>query len=190
MVVMVALAISVTPAQAACGQRTTDTARHWTGGGAPPLVVGDSVLYDVAPALAGLGFQVDAMVCRQFDQGLQLLAGRGRTLPHLVVLALGTNGSVSLAQIGTALHILGSGRLLGLVTPHNGVVPSDVPTMFEAQRQHPGQIVVLDWNRVAGGHANWFAPDGIHLGGQAGINAFARMVATLLPFAVRPPCAG
>ena len=151
-------------------------------------MVGDSILYDVVPSLARLGFQADAMVCRQFSQGLMLLAQRGASLPHLVVLELGTNGTVTGAQIDQALAILGPHRLLGLITPHDGVVPSDIGTMLAAQRRHPRQILILDWNRLASAHPYWLSGDGIHLSGEAAIAGFAQMVATLLPYAPWPPC--
>lgn len=186
--VMVGGAIVAAPASAQCGERTTGYPSRWTGGGPPPLVIGDSVLYEVVPLLTRLGFQADAMVCRQVSQGLALLAQRGSSLPHLVIFELGTNGLLTEADIDAALRLLGPHRLLGLITPHNGVVPSDDATIMHAQRLHSAQILVLDWNHLAGDHPDWFAGDGIHLAGAAGIDAFAQMVATLLPFAPQPPC--
>lgn len=186
--VTVGCAIVAAPASAQCGERTTGYPARWTGGGPPPLVIGDSVLYEVVPLLTRLGFEADAMVCRQVSQGLALLAQRRTSLPHLVIFELGTNGQLTEAEIDAALHLLGPDRLLGLITPHDGVVPSDDRTILEAQHLHPAQILVLDWNHLAIGHSDWFAGDGIHLAGMAGIDAFAQMVATLLPFAPEPPC--
>jgi hypothetical protein len=180
--------IGAPAASAQCGQRTTGYPAHWRGGGPPPLVIGDSVLYEVVPALARLGFQSDAMVCRQFTQGLALLSQRRGSLPHLVILELGTNGTVTGAEIDQALAILGPHRLLALITPHDGVVPSDIATMLAAQREHRRRILILDWNRLAAAHPYWLAGDGIHLSGAGAIAGFARMVATLLPYAAQPPC--
>src|SRR5579859_2897337 len=118
--VMVGGAIVAAPASAQCGERTTGYPAHWTGGGPPPLVIGDSVLYEVVPLLTRLGFEADAMVCRQVSQGLALLAQRGSSLPHLVIFELGTNGLLTEADIDAALRLLGPHRLLGLITPHNG----------------------------------------------------------------------
>lgn len=184
------LAILCGSASAACGQRTTGYPSHWTGGGPPPLVIGDSVLYDVVPSLTRIGFQADAMVCRQMTQGIELLQQRAAAhlLPHLVVLELGTNGSVTAAEIAQVLSILGRNRILVMITPHNGVVASDDAVILAAGRSHRDQMLVLDWNRIADGHPGWFAPDGIHLGGSAGIAAFAAMVASVLPYADQPPC--
>ena len=180
--------VAAPAASAQCGQRTTGYPSDWTGGGRPPLVIGDSVLYDAVPTLAHLGFQSDAMVCRQMSQGLALLRQRGATLPHLVVLELGTNGLVSEAYIDEALNILGPARVLVMLTPYHGVTPSDAYTIRSAARLHRGRMMVLDWDRLAGEHPQWLAPDGIHLSGAAGIAGFAKLVASVLPFAAEPPC--
>lgn len=175
-------------AAAQCGERLAADPSHWTGGGPPPLVIGDSVLYEAVPGLARLGFQADAMVCRQFSQGLAMLQARAGSLPHLVVLALGTNGSVTIGQIDAALAILGPNRLLALVTPHHGVVPSDIQVMYQARAQHPRQVTVLDWNALGNRHPSWFGSDGIHLTGQAAINGLVQLIASVLPYACSPPC--
>ena len=62
---------------------------------------------------------MDARICRQMGEGLDLLAARDRagTLPDMVVVALGTNGSVTTRTSGARCGSLGRGRLLGLVTP-------------------------------------------------------------------------
>jgi hypothetical protein len=55
-----------------------------------------------------------------------------------------------------------------------------------AAKRHRGRIIVLDWDRLSAGHGDWFAPDGIHLGGSAGIAAYVGLLASTLPFAVVP----
>ena len=173
-------ALGVSPAAAACGQTTQVNARRAIGPGSPPLAVGDSVLYAAAPTLADDGFESNAMVCRTMAQGIDWLLSNGRPLPSLVVAALGTNGTVSSQQIDELLRILGPDRTLALVTPHHGISPG-VPDLFRAAaNQHPKQIVLLDWDRVSAGHPDWFAPDGIHLGGAAGIAAYAHLIASAL----------
>ena len=173
-------ALGVSPAAAACGQTTQVNARRAIGPGSPPLAVGDSVLYAAAPTLADDGFESNAMVCRTMAQGIDWLLSNGRPLPSLVVAALGTNGTVSSQQIEELLRILGPDRTLALVTPHHGISPG-VPDLFRAAAsQHPKQIVLLDWDRVSARHPDWFAPDGIHLGGAAGIAAYAHLIASAL----------
>jgi cell division septation protein DedD len=180
-VICVAMAaFGAAPAAAACGQTTQVNPRHAIGPGPPPLAVGDSVLYAAAPTLAQDGFKSNAMVCRTMAQGIDWLLANGRPLPPLVVVALGTNGTVSSEQIDDLLRILGRNRRLALVTPHHGVSAS-VPGLFrKAVQQHPDQILLLDWDRLSAGHSDWFAPDGIHLGGAAGIAAYAHLIATAL----------
>jgi hypothetical protein len=106
--------------------------------------------------------------------------GLGATLPHLVVLALGANGEVTRLQIQEALGILGPSRVLALVTPHGSVVPSDSAVIRAAASEHPGRIILLDWDRLAGEHPEWLASDGVHLGGSAGIVAFAQLITSAL----------
>jgi hypothetical protein len=169
-------ALAAPPASAQCGETIDLTPRVAVGPGPAPLAVGDSVLYDAAQPLAGYGFHVNAMVCRTMAQGIVWLQQHDQNLPSLVVVALGTNGAVSAAQIDQLLSIVGPTRVLAMVTPHHGNYAYVPGLIRAAAHQHPGRIVVLDWDALSAGHPSWFAPDGIHLGGAAGIDAFARLV--------------
>jgi cell division septation protein DedD len=173
-------ALGAAPAAAACGQTTQTKPRHAIGLGPPPLAVGDSVLYAAAPTLANDGFESNAMVCRTMAQGIAWLLANGRPLPSLVVVALGTNGTVSSEQIDELLRIVGPNRTLALVTPHHGISAGVADLFRVAAQQHPDQILLLDWDRLSAGHSDWFAPDGIHLGGAAGIAAYAHLIASAL----------
>jgi hypothetical protein len=164
------------PASAQCGETIDLTPRVAVGPGPAPVAVGDSVLYDAAQPLAGYGFHVNAMVCRTMAQGIAWLRQHDQNLPSLVVVALGTNGAVSAAQIDQLLSIVGPTRVLAMATPQHGNY-AYVPGLIRSEaHQHPGRILVLDWNALSAGHPSWFAPDGIHLGDAAGIDAFARLV--------------
>jgi hypothetical protein len=182
-VTVMAVIGDASPALGQCGQDFHATPVHSDVPGGPPLAVGDSVLADAVPLLVRDGFEADGMVCRQMSQGLALLQARQAHLPHLIVLALGTNGEVTPEQIDSALRIVGPQRILALVTPHGSVVPSTAQVIRTAAASHQGRIVLLDWDRLAEGHPHWFAPDGVHLGGQEGIGAFAQMMASLMPYA-------
>jgi len=171
-------------AQAQCGQDYHGAPASSRVPGGPPLAIGDSVLADAVPLLVRDGFEADGMVCRQMSQGIELLEQRAQNLPHLVVLALGTNGEVTQQQIDRALAILGPTRLLALVTPHGSVVPSTPDVIRAAAASQPTRIRLLEWDQLAEEHPSWLAPDGIHLGGEAGIEGYAQMIATLLPYAV------
>jgi hypothetical protein len=179
---VLALGGATADAAAQCGQDYRGAPAQSTPGG-PPLAIGDSVLADAVPLLVRDGFEADGMVCRQMSQGLTLLRSRARSLPHLVVLALGTNGPVTPAEVEEALAILGPKRILVLVTPHGSVDPSTPRVIRAAAAAHSGEILLLDWDRLAAAHPEWLAPDGVHLGGQAGIEGFAQMVAGVFSYA-------
>ncbi len=184
LIALLALGGGYAPAAfAQCGRTITVNPTGSPVAGPPPLVIGDSVLYDAAKVLAADGFAVNAMVCRQMSQGIALLEAKAGTLPHLVVVELGTNGPVTRADIEQLLAILGPSRILALVTPHNGVAPEADTVIRDAEVEYAGHVGVLDWDRYSAAHPDWFAPDGVHLGGSAGINAFAQLIETTLPYA-------
>jgi hypothetical protein len=179
----VASLLAASTADAQCGQDFRGAPASSTVPGGPPLAIGDSVLADAVPQLVRYGFEADGMVCRQMSQGLDLLRTRTGRLPRLVVLALGANGEVTDRQINEALGLLGPRRVLVLVTPHGGVLPSTPGVIRAAAAVDPSRIVLLDWDRLADEHKDWLAPDGVHLGGPAGIEGFAAMVAGALRYA-------
>jgi hypothetical protein len=184
LIALLALGGGYAPAAfAQCGQTITVNPTASPVAGPPPLVIGDSVLYDAAKVLAADGFAVNAMVCRQMSQGIALLEAKAGTLPHLVVVELGTNGPVTRADIEQVLAILGPSRILALVTPHNGVAPEADTVIRAAEGEYRGHVGVLDWDRYSAAHPGWFASDGVHLGGSAGINAFAQLIETTLSYA-------
>ncbi|HEY8581986.1 MAG TPA: hypothetical protein VIL49_03535 [Capillimicrobium sp.] len=177
---LVGLLAGAAPAVACNAYGHADASRSAPGGA--PLVIGDSVLLGAVPQVARRGVEVDAKGCRTFAQGLALVRQRkaaGR-LPRVVALALGTNGTVSRAEIGAAMRVLGSRRLLVLVTPREvgGVSGSDAAAMRRAARRHPGRVRVLDWVRRSSGRGSWFAGDGIHLG-SPGARGMARLLDAL-----------
>jgi hypothetical protein len=179
----VASLLAASTAAARCGQDFRGAPASSTVPGGPPLAIGDSVLADAVPQLVRYGFEADGMVCRQMSQGLDLLRTRAGRLPRLVVLALGANGEVTARQINEALALLGPRRVLVLVTPHGGVLPSTPGVIRAAAAADPSRIVLLDWDRLADEHKDWLAPDGVHLGGSAGIEGFAAMIAEALRYA-------
>lgn len=187
-----ALALVIAPAAAhACGAAKHASAKKRGQGGRAPLVIGDSVLLGGVPQAASAGYEVDARGCRQFGQALGMIAARRRakTLPHLVVIALGTNGSIRMSQIREAMKLVGRGRKLGLVTPRElgGGSGSDARVIRAAGRRFPDRVIVLDWVRVSGGRRGWFAGDGIHLG-RSGASGLARLLRGALAFAIAPLC--
>jgi hypothetical protein len=151
----------------------------------PPLAVGDSVMLGAAPQLRRRGFEIDVRGCRQMSEGLGVLAARRRagSLPDVVVLALGTNWTVTTAQIRGALRILGPNRVLGLVTPPEigGAASADQAAMRAAGRRWKVRVKVLDWvGRSAGRAWTW---DGMHLT-PAGATAYARLLSSAFDWAI------
>ena len=177
-------------AEADCGGVQTATAEHWQKPYRPPLAVGDSTMLLALPQLAAAGFDVNAHGCRQFSEALTLLAGlaHAHLLPHLVVIALGADGSITSADIAETLRILGRDRELALVTPRElgGGSGSDAATVRASTRDSPRQIHVLDWVHESEGHPAWFQPDGLHLT-FSGADAFTRSLRRALIYAPPPP---
>ena len=147
------------------------------------------------PALSRVGYRVNARGCRQMAEGLRVIRDvrRHHRLPHLVVVALGADASVSGDQIDAAKKILGPSRILGLVTPRElgGGESNDADVMRNAAQRDPDRVKLLDWVRYSAGHSSWFQPDGLHLT-FSGARAFAHLLKNLIPFAKQkpPPPAG
>ena len=123
-------------AQAKCGQTRTAKPANSSGSNRPPLVIGDSVLYDVVGPLARRGFEANGMICRTMAQGLAIMKKRRAqgTLPHMVVLQLGANGRVTTGDVKEALRIAGPKRVLVMLTPTD----DDPPRGIDAR---PRQVV-------------------------------------------------
>jgi hypothetical protein len=164
-------------AQAACGGARHFQPTKLRGSGAPPLAVGDSVMLGAAPQLQRRGFEVDVRGCRQMSEGLGLLSSRRRTgsLPDVVVVALGTNWTVTTTQIRSALRILGPNRVLGLVTPPEvgGAATPDQEAIRGAGRRWRLRVKVLDW--VAHSSGRRWTWDGMHLRPEGAV-AYARLL--------------
>jgi hypothetical protein len=183
----IALTAAAEPALACNAGRIAVPARHAGRHGPPPWVIGDSTAIFAAPVLGRLGVAADAHGCRQFDQGVAMVARRGRRAPEAVVLALGANGQVSRRQIARARRILGPGRFLVLVTPRNS--PATRAAMLGAQRAHPDRVLTLDWTGFSNGHPGWFGGDGLHVT-YAGAGVYARLIRSALDPFLGPPRTG
>jgi hypothetical protein len=179
-------AVVITPiASADCGGVEVRHPKHKIARRSP-LAIGDSSMLLALPTLARVGYLANAHGCRQMTEGLQLLrktAHQGK-LPHLVVIALGADASVSGGQIRAAMKIMGPKRKLGLVTPRElgGGESNDARVIRAFGQRYPVRIKVLDWVRYSEGHHSWFQPDGLHLT-FSGAHAFGRLLAKLIPLA-------
>lgn len=141
-----------------------------------PFVVGDSVTVPAGDYLGEQGFAVDAVACRTFAQGLEVMAARS-SLPDVVVVALGSNAGVSGAELDQSLELVGPFARLVLVLPKElgGGPDPDGRLMRAFAEAHADQVSILDWPAYSSGHGDWFASDGLHLK-TAGAQALARMI--------------
>jgi len=188
----VATAVALLPAAGAgfdpaCGGVETAKARkNVNPGGHPPLAIGDSTMLLALPALSREGYQVNAHGCRQIEEGLDVMREmkKANRLPHLIVIALGADASISSGQMAKAFHIAGPKRVLGLVTPLElgGGTSGDADVVRAAAKRHPKRSVLLDWVAYSSGHSDWFQPDDLHLT-FAGAEGFARLLRQALPYA-------
>jgi hypothetical protein len=155
-----------------------------------PFVVGDSVTVPAGDYLGEMGFRVNAVACRTFAQGLEVMSATH--LPDLVVMALGTNGSVSGEELNTALDLVGPFARLMLVLPKDlgGRPDPDVRILRAFEQAHPDQVTTIDWPAYSAGHSDWFQPDHLHLT-TPGAQGFAQMIDEAVAFAppdqIEPP---
>jgi hypothetical protein len=129
--------------------------------------LGDSVMLGSRTLLRRRGIVVDAVVSRQFSTAAATLASvrRAGRLPRNVVVHLGTNGNVALADCRALVDSLGGGRRVFLVTAHapRSWVPLVNRHLRACAKAYAGhRVIVVDWDRAATGHPSWFAADGIH----------------------------
>ena len=140
------------------------------------LAFGDSVMLAAAKQLAAYGFSVDAQACRQMNQGLEVM--QEHELPSLVVIALGSNHTVSAQQVRSALEMVGPfGRIVFVLPNKLGGGPDPDGRVFRAaESAYPDQVSILDWPAYSSGHPDWLASDGLHLT-STGAAEFARFIA-------------
>jgi hypothetical protein len=185
---LLAVLLAMAPgANASCGGVQTAKAKRVVNpGGHAPLAIGDSTMLFALPNLARTGYRVNARGCRGWDEGMAVLRQekRSRRLPHMVLMALGADWSVSMAQIRRTLNLLGPRRVLTLMTPLElgGWAGEDAENMRRAFKRYPKRVVLLDWVRYSRGHGDWFQPDNTHLTFK-GAAAMARLARFAIPWA-------
>jgi hypothetical protein len=179
--------VGAPPASAQCGGVQKARPKHRLNRhGRAPLAIGDSVMLLALPRLADEGYRVNAHGCRGWSEGMAVLRAvkRRQRLPHMVVMALGADFSITPGEIRSALHLLPRNRVLALVTPRElgGGSGSDAANVRAAARKHRHRVMLLDWVRYSAGRSGWFQADGIHLT-FAGAAGFARMLGKATPYA-------
>jgi hypothetical protein len=192
-----ALLSPVSVANAGCGKTQRFAASGSAGVDQAPLAIGDSVLLGAAEEAAAIGYDVDVRGCRQMAEGLDVLRKHARAdgLPRVVVIALGSNSSITRDDVRTALRILGPERVLGLVTPREvrGTPYTDAATLRAAAASWPRRIALVDWVKHTRRHKGMTYSDGIHLtsaGQRALANLLKAPLARVAPGATPPPSGG
>ena len=129
--------------------------------------LGDSVMLGSRPLFAARRWRVDAKVGRQFSAGVPILRSYARSgaMPRNVVISLGTNGTVSLADCRTMVTTSGPSRRVFLVNDHaaRSWIPGNNLTIRRCAASFAGnRVIVVDWATPAAAHPWWFGGDGIH----------------------------
>ena len=129
--------------------------------------IGDSVMLGSRRLLNAAGIRVDAVVSRQFGQAVSRLRAVRRTghLPANVIVHLGTNGVVTLADCRELVDAAGSRRRVFLVTVHasrSWIARDNVRLRTCAASYAAHHVVLIDWSSAAAQHPKWFGSDGIH----------------------------
>jgi hypothetical protein len=148
----------------------------------PVTAVGDSIMLDIQPYLAAdlPGVSVDGLVSRQFEAGIGVVqADRAAgTLGRVLVVELGTNGSVTPEDVDAMMQAAGDVSRVVFV---NVCVPrpweaDDNAVLAAGVARYPGVAVLADWYTLASGHPEWFTADQVHLN-PTGAAALAALVA-------------
>ncbi|GMA51201.1 acyltransferase [Alicyclobacillus contaminans] len=162
---------------------SSGVSRHTSSGNLRVSAVGDSIMVDVTPNLQKLvpGIVIDGKVGRQLYQAPPVLAqwrADGK-LGNIVVIELGTNGPFSQQQMTSLLAEAGDANVILVNTrvprPWQDVVNQ---ALASVARKRP-HTELVDWYRASAGHAEYFAPDGVHLT-LAGARVYANLVATAI----------
>ena len=147
----------------------------------PVTAVGDSIMLDIQSDLQAdiPGAQVDGLVSRQFETGIGIVqADRAAgTLGNVLVIELGTNGSVTSSDFDAMMQAAAGAKRVVFVNvnvPRSWEVP-DNAVLAAGVARYPGVAVLADWNAMSTPHPEWFTPDQVHLQ-PAGTQALASLI--------------
>jgi peptidoglycan/LPS O-acetylase OafA/YrhL len=158
--------------------------------------VGDSVMVASTAALEAAmpDIYIDAQVGRQMAAGLTIirsLAASG-VLRHYVIVGLGTNGTVTAAQIRQLRRIIGPDRDLILVNTFGPMTwESKVNAVLAAAARQGSHVDLANWHQAIASRTDLLWPDGIHPR-PSGARLYARVVLSAvraeLPGVQAPVC--
>ena len=160
----------------------TSLPRHVPG--SMVTAVGDSVMLAAAPELHSAlpGIYINAQVSRQMSAGLQLVGQLARqdALRPVVVVGLGTNGTVTAEQIRQLRADLGPHRWLVLV---NTFVPRPWQNgdndVLASAASHDPRVVLVNWLAAIEHRTGLLWDDGVHPKPDGG-QLYAHLVTTAL----------
>lgn len=144
-------------------------------------IIGDSVMVNVEPYIKDLfpNTDVDASIGRQMYESTSLIKSikQKNNLGDFVIIALGTNGAFTSAQLSDVIASIGSEHQILLI---NTRVPrnweSIVNERLKEAVDNDSSIRLIDWHSFSSGHDEYFDNDGVHLT-QTGAKAYADMIA-------------
>ncbi len=152
--------------------------------------IGDSVMIDIAPALKRR--IPNALIFSQTSQQFSSLLGPSgllaqlrahRQLGQVVIIALGTNGTITNPMVNEAMNRLAGARKVILATNH-GPKTARYACMINNNRSMKSatlrfkNVVIADWDKYSTPYPGWFYSDGIHMViDGAGARAYAGLLA-------------
>ncbi|MFB3167322.1 acyltransferase family protein [Neobacillus sp. 179-C4.2 HS] len=147
-------------------------------------VIGDSILYDVAPFFKNLYPEavIDYRVGRQMSEVpevIQQLESSGQ-LGENVIIQLGTNGPFVKTDLQNLINSLENKKVYLVNCRVPRVWESTVNGALEEVVTSTPNTVLVDWYSTSAGHPEFFANDGVHLtrvGGETYANMIAAIVA-------------
>jgi hypothetical protein len=146
--------------------------------------IGDSVMLDAEGDLQHdiPGIQINAAVSRQWTDGEAVLSQLKSVgfLGAVVVIALGTNGPITVADFDQMMGILDGASRVVFVTVHVDQPWQDpVNDVLETGVKSFPHAVLADWAALAATNPLWFGSDGTHLPiGGTGAQTLAALIAT------------
>jgi hypothetical protein len=137
--------------------------------------IGDSVMIDIAPALKCRipNTLIFAQTSQQFSSllgpsGLLAQLRTHRQLGSTVIIALGTNGTITNPMVNEAMNRLAGARKVVFATNH-GPKTSQYAYMINNNRSMKAatlrfkNVAIADWDAFAMRNPGWFYGDGIHM---------------------------
>jgi hypothetical protein len=130
--------------------------------------IGDSVMIDAKPDLRRDigGITVDADVSRQVDAGIRILERQKRNsaIAQTTVFGLGTNGTLTRAQLTRAIRLTAGHKLVVITThcPYCDWTSGNNRTV-RALCTHARHCWIAAFQARARHHRQWFTDDGVHM---------------------------